>query len=232
MEYPALVAFYFLPHHPIVFPQGLAYLPLILCYFLGAIPFGVIVGKVTRGIDIRDFGSGNIGFSNVLRTLGFGPGLAVFVLDTGKGLVAIELCRWLGMSDIMVVTGGILSIMGHSFSVFLRFQGGRAVATSLGVMTGLTPIIAGIAFVLWLALVGLTRYISIASIVAAVSVPTMMFLWKAQKAPLAYQSIAVIAATLIVVKHRPNIVRLLNGTETKIGQKVDIDQQGGSEDNE
>ena len=208
------------------------YPALVVCYLLGAIPFGVIVGKVTRGIDIRDFGSGNIGFSNVLRTLGFGPGLAVFILDTGKGFVAVELCRWLGMNDYLIVTGGILSILGHSFSVFLRFQGGRAVATSLGVMAGLTPIIAGIAFVLWVSLVGLTRYISIASIVAAVSVPTMMFLWKAQKVPLPYQLIAVIAATLIVVKHRPNIKRLLDGTETRIGQKVDVDKNGGSGDNE
>jgi glycerol-3-phosphate acyltransferase PlsY len=208
------------------------FLALVVCYLLGAIPFGVIVGKVTRGIDIRDFGSGNIGFSNVLRTLGFGPGLAVFFLDTGKGLAAIELCRWLGMNEYLVVTGGILSILGHSFSIFLRFQGGRAVATSLGVMAGLTPIIAGIAFITWVALVGLTRYISIASIIAAVSVPTMMFFWKDPKVPLPYQEIAVIAATLIVVKHRSNMKRLLNGTETKIGQKVDIDQQGGDGDNE
>ena len=154
------------------------YLALVLCYLMGAIPFGVIVGKLTRGIDIRDFGSGNIGFTNVLRTLGPGPGFAVFFFDTAKGLAAVELCQTLGMNPYWIVAGGILSILGHSFSVFLKLGGGKAVATSLGVIIGLNPIIGGIAFVLWLSLVGMTRIISIASMMAAVSVPVMMFLWR------------------------------------------------------
>ena len=206
------------------------YLALVACYLLGAIPFGVIVGKVTRGIDIRDFGSGNIGFTNVLRTLGPGPGLVVFIGDTGKGLVAIELCRRLGMSDYLIVAGGLLSLLGHSFSVFLKFGGGRAVATSLGVMVGLTPVIAGVAFVLWLALVGLTRYVSIASMVATVSVLVMVFLWKAQHVPIPYQVVAAIATTLILAKHTSNIKRLINGTEPRIGQRVKIDDEGGDQD--
>lgn len=178
-----------------------------------------------RGVDIRDFGSGNIGFSNVLRTLGLGPGLVVFVGDTGKGLLAVAICRWLGMNDYLIVAGGAFSILGHSFSVFLKFQGGRAVATSLGVMIGLTPVIAGIAFAIWLAVVGVTRYISLASIVAAVSVPSMMFLWKAQQVPLPYKIVAAMAAALIVAKHTPNIKRLLSGTETRIGQKVKLERK-------
>ena len=201
------------------------YLALVACYLLGAIPFGVIVGKKMRGIDIRDFGSGNIGFSNVLRTLGFWPGLIVMIGDTGKGLLAVMLCRWLGMNDYMIVAGGMFSLLGHSFSVFLHFQGGRAVATSLGVMIGLAPAIAGIAFLLWVTLVAVTRYISISSLVAAVSVPSMMFLWKAQHVPAPYKAVAVMAATLIVVKHRSNIKRLLSGTETKVGQRVRIDSE-------
>lgn len=208
------------------------YLVLVACYLLGAIPFGVIVGKVTRGIDIRDFGSGNIGFTNVLRTLGFGPGLVVMLSDTGKGLAAVMLCRWFGMSDYWIVVGGLLSVLGHSFSIFLRFGGGRAVATSLGIMIGLTPVIAGIAFVLWLILIGLTRYVSLSSIVAAVTVPTLAIVWKDQHVPLPYQLVAVIASTLIVVKHRPNIKRLLNGTESRLGQRVKMDGEGDRKGNE
>jgi glycerol-3-phosphate acyltransferase PlsY len=204
----------------------LEYLALVVCYLLGAIPFGLIVGKVTRGIDIRDFGSGNIGFSNVLRTLGFGPGLAVFFFDTAKGLAAVVICRRLEMSEYLVVTGGILSIVGHSFSVFLRFQGGKGVATSLGMITGLNPIIAGIAFGLWLLLVAVTRIISVASIVAAVSVPVMMFFWRTPPVHPAYRAIAVVATMLIIVKHASNVKRLFAGTEARIGQRVKVDDDG------
>lgn len=204
------------------------YLALVACYIFGAIPFGVIVGKVTRGVDIRSFGSGNIGFANVLRTLGPGPGLAVFLLDTGKGLAAVELCRWMGMNDYLIVVGGVLSLVGHCFSVFLKFQGGRAVATSLGMMVGLTPVIAGIAFVLWVLLVGITRYISVASILAALSVSAMVLLWKPH-IPVPYQVVAVMATALIVLKHTSNIRRLMNGTESKVGQRVKLESKEGED---
>lgn len=191
---------------------------------MGAIPFGLIIGKVTRGIDIRDFGSGNIGFTNVLRTLGLGPGIAVFFFDTVKGLAAVVLCQRMGMSEYLIVTGGILSIVGHSFSIFLKFQGGKGVATSLGMIIGLNPPIAGIAFVLWLSLVGLTRIISISSIIAAISVPVMMIAWKSQHVPREYQVIAIVATILIVLKHHANIKRLLEGTEARVGQKVQVNK--------
>lgn len=199
------------------------YLALIACYVLGAIPFGLITGKVSRGIDIRDFGSGNIGATNVLRTLGLGPALVVFFFDTAKGLAAVVLCRLLHMHPWFVVTGGVLSIVGHSFSVFLKFQGGKGVATSLGMIIGLNPVIAGIAFVGWLIIAAVTRYISVASIIAAISVPVMMFLWN-PPVHIAYRIIALIAATLIVVKHRSNIKRLMNGTESRVGQRVKVDE--------
>lgn len=200
------------------------YLALVGCYLLGAIPFGVIVGKITRGVDIRDFGSGNIGATNVLRTLGLGPALAVFFFDTIKGTAAVALCNTLKMEPLLVVVGGVLSIVGHSFSVFLKFKGGKGVATSLGMIIGLNPIIAGIAFVLWVTLSAVTRIISIASIVAAISVPAMMFFMEKH---VEYQVIAVIAALLIVVKHKSNIQRLFAGTEPKLGQRVKVDSDGG-----
>ncbi len=203
------------------------YLALAVCYLLGAIPFGVMIGKTMRGIDIRDFGSGNIGASNVLRTLGLGPAIAVFFFDTAKGTAAVVLCQVLKMEPWMVVTGGVLSIVGHSFSVFLKFRGGKGVATSLGMIVGLNPMIAGIAFGLWLAIVAITRIISVASIIAAISVPVMMFVWEKH---VEYQAIAVIAAVLIVVKHRSNVKRLFAGTEPKIGQRVKVDDEGDEQD--
>ena len=208
------------------------YLALIVCYILGAIPFGVIIGKLTRGIDIRDYGSGNIGASNVLRTLGLGPALLVFFFDTVKGLAAVVLCQQLGLNEYGVVAGGVLSILGHSFSIFLNFRGGKGVATSLGMIIGLNPIIAAISFVSWVSLVAITRYISIASIIAAVSVPAQMFFWKSQHVPVSYQGVAVIAAALIVIKHRSNIKRLKNGTESRVGQKVNVDTKEGVKENE
>lgn len=200
-------------------------LALAACYVLGAIPYGVIVGKITRGIDIRDYGSGNIGATNVLRTLGLGPALAVFLLDTVKGLAAVEFCKWLQLNEYLVVTGGVMSIAGHSFSPFLKFRGGKGVATSLGMIIGLNPIVAGVTFVGWLVVVGLTRYISLASIAAAIAVPTMMIAWKSLAVPVAYQAVAVVAGALIIVKHRSNIKRLVNGTESRVGQRVKVDTE-------
>ncbi|MGI6294740.1 MAG: glycerol-3-phosphate 1-O-acyltransferase PlsY [Armatimonadota bacterium] len=202
----------------------MTYLALLACYLMGAIPFGLIVGKLAKGIDIRDFGSGNIGFTNVLRTLGPGPGFVVMFFDVAKGFAAVALCRAMGMNDYLIVAGGLLSIFGHSYSIFLKFSGGRSVATSLGVIAGLTPAIAAIAFGVWLVLVGLTRIVSMSSMVAAVSVPAMMFLWRSQHVPVAYKIVGVLATLLIIVKHKPNIIRLMNGTEARLGQKVKLDQ--------
>ncbi len=195
-------------------------LAILLCYFLGSLPFGLWTGKITKGIDIRDFGSGNIGASNVLRTLGIGPALVVFALDTAKGFFAVVICRQMGLSDYLIVAGSLLSVLGHTFSVFLRFRGGKGVATSLGVIIGLSPIIAGVAFGIWLVILGLTRIISIASLAASISVPLQMYFWKSMDTPRVFFWLAAVAATAIVIRHASNMRRLLNGTEPKIGQKA------------
>lgn len=191
-------------------------------YILGALPFGLWVGKIAKGIDIRDFGSGNIGASNVLRTLGPGLGFLVFVLDTAKGLAAILVCRGMGLDEWWVVACGLLSVLGHTFSVFTGFKGGKGVATSLGVIIGLDPIIAAVAFLLWIVLVAATRYISLASVLAAASVPVQMFFWEARGVHSAYKSLAVLAALLILVRHRSNIRRLLSGTEPRFGERINV----------
>lgn len=209
-----------------------AVLAFTACYLMGAVPFGLIIGKLTKGIDIRQFGSGNIGASNVLRTLGTGPALLVFALDTGKGLAAVLLCSYLGLSEYYVVVGALLSVLGHTFSPFLKFQGGKGVATSLGAVVGLNWLIAAIALGLWAVIVGITRYISVASLIATVSVPLQMVFWKSMDVHPAYQMLAGVAALAIVIKHRPNVKRLFAGTEPKIGQKVAVDQEGDKKTDE
>ncbi len=200
----------------------------VACYVLGAAPFGWIIAKLLKGIDIREVGSGNIGATNVYRTLGPGPGIAVFALDTLKGLVAVLLCEKLGLTDWLVVVGALLAVVGHSYSVFLRFKGGKAVATSLGVIIGLSPPVAAIIFPLWLILVFVTRYVSVASIIAAVSVALLMFTASyigIDNPPLSYKILGLLAALAIITKHRSNIRRLMDGTEPRIGRKPETEKR-------
>ena len=194
---------------------------LTACYLIGAIPFGLFVGKL-QGIDIRKHGSGNIGASNVLRLLGPGPAAVVMVGDTLKGFLPVLMCKAYFDNPWIVVLGGLLSILGHSVSIFLKLRGGKGVATSLGVVIGLDPLIGAIAFLLWVALVAIFRYISIASIIASASVSIMMW---AHAQPSQYIAFAVVAAAFILIKHKSNIGRLRAGTEPKIGQKAEIQEK-------
>lgn len=205
------------------------YLSLAACYLFGAIPFGVIIGKIACGIDIRQYGSRNIGASNVLRTLGTGPALLVFFFDTVKGLGAVLLCTVVGLDPWWVVVGGLLSVVGHSFSVFLGFKGGKGVATSLGIIIGLDWLVALIALAIWGLLVVFTRYISVASIVATLSVPVQMLVWEARNVETAYKVLAVVAAMMIVLKHKSNFKRLVSGTEPRIGAKVSVEAESEGE---
>ena len=194
---------------------------ILACYLFGSIPFGLLIG-LSRGVDIRKLGSGNIGATNVLRILGKGPGILVFVMDTFKGLAAVLISKAFHLSDYLIVAGAFASVIGHTFSPFLGFKGGKGVATSLGVIFGLNWIIALIAFVLWGIIVAITRYVSLSSIIASSSVPLMMMFWKEMHVPIPFQAVAIIAVLGIILKHIPNIKRLLNGTEPKIGTKVKL----------
>lgn len=202
---------------------------LVLAYFLGAIPIGLIVGKATRGIDIRQYGSGNIGATNVIRTLGIKIGAIVFIGDALKGLIPVLLAQAFLIGHhqpYFVVAAGLMAIIGHSASLFIGFKGGKAVSTSLGVIIGLNPLIAAIIFVLWLSIVAATRYVSIASIIASASVSVLMYFSGrlfGKATPVQYTVFALAAALLILLKHISNIKRLLNGTEPKFGQKVKLE---------
>ena len=184
-----------------------------LAYLIGSIPSGLILGKLFWHTDLRKYGSHNIGATNAWRTLGKVPGIIVFLADSLKGQAGVLLGLSLVGTPLAAVIGGLLAIVGHSFSLFLRFHGGKGVATSLGVLTMLMGNVTLIVFVLWFTIVYMTRYVSLGSVVAGVLTPILAALFAY---PMEYIVFTVIAALLVIVRHRENIKRLMNGTENKI----------------
>jgi len=195
-------------------------------YLLGSIPFGVLVGR-SRGVDVRKHGSGNIGFSNVLRVLGPGPASLVFVADVLKGAVPVLAGRWLlpawevEQADLWLLAVGSTPILGHTFSIFLGFRGGRAVATTLGVLLGMVWQAAVLGLGVWILVVAATRYISAASIAAAVTVPVYLALVGVRGEWAAFWTAV---GALIIARHIPNLGRLMEGTESKIGERVTTEE--------
>lgn len=188
----------------------------IIGYFIGSIPIGYLVVRKLYNIDIRRYGSGNIGFTNVFRTAGWGPGIIVLVGDILKGVIAVLLGRWLG-GETAGMLGGLAAIAGHNWSLFLKFSGGRGVATGAGVFLALAPKVIGIAALIWLITIALTRYVSLGSILGAVSVPILILIFHESWLLFIF---GLLAAVFVIYRHRPNIKRLLNGTEYKFGEKV------------
>lgn len=186
-------------------------LALLLGYALGSIPFGLVLTRMTGGGDLRAIGSGNIGATNVLRTGRKGLAAATLLLDLGKGLVAVLLAwRWLPEAPGFAAIGALL---GHCFPVWLKFRGGKGVATMMGVTLGLAwPV--GVAYaVTWLSMLGLTRISSLAGMSAAVVAPiAALLLGRAELAPV----LAALAA-IVIALHRANIARLRAGTEPRVG---------------
>lgn len=194
-------------------------LPLIVGYLIGSIPFGLIAGML-RGVDVRKVGSGNIGATNIYRTLGTAPALIVFAFDLLKGTAAVCLAQMLLPSstpffsrEFYIVASGLAAVIGHMFSVFLGFKGGKGAATSLGILLGVTPDLFVIAIIYVIVCIAVTRYVSVTSITGAILLAVLMFVFKK---PLPYAGITVIVAVLMIYKHIPNIKRLMAGTEPKI----------------
>lgn len=185
----------------------------ILGYVIGSIPNGLLIGKNLYGIDLREFGSKNIGATNAFRTLGLYPSLWIFLTDAAKGVIAVYLASLLADTPIALLLGGIAAIAGHNWSIFLRFTGGRGVATGLGVIAVLVPKVTLLIFLVWAVIVYTTRYVSLASIVAAILVPIGMWFMGER---LEYLYFGIIAALFVVGRHKPNIERLLKGQELKI----------------
>ena len=185
----------------------------VLAYLIGSIPSGLILGKLFWHTDLRQYGSHNIGATNAWRTLGKIPGLIVFLADSFKGQAGVLLGLYLIGTPLAAVIGGLFAIIGHSFSIFLRFRGGKGVATSLGVLTMLMGNVTLLVFAVWLAIVYMTRYVSLGSVVAGFLTPILAALFSY---PMEYIVFTVIAAFLVIVRHRENIKRLMNGTENKV----------------
>jgi glycerol-3-phosphate acyltransferase PlsY len=189
-------------------------LVLLLAYLLGAIPFGFLLVKWTTGADVRTQGSGNIGATNVLRTSGRGAGVLTLLLDIGKGYLAVWLAgRWTDSSPLWMSAAGLAVMAGHAFPVFLKFKGGKAVASFVGAFLCLAPLPLAATAVVFVAAVALTRYISLGSILGAGTFPILV--WLIQRPPLAVLAAAAVAGAFIIWRHRSNLERLRAGTEHK-----------------
>lgn len=192
----------------------LSYIIVILCsYIIGSIPSGLILGKTFWNVDLREHGSKNIGATNAWRTLGKLPGFIVFVADLLKGMIGVYLGMLLVGTSTAMIIGGIVAIIGHSLSLFLKFKGGKGVATGLGVIIMLMPTVSAIVFIIWLVVVMLSKYVSLASIIAAICVPIFAFVLGM---PFEFVAFGVVAALFVIYRHKSNIGRLMNGTENKI----------------
>jgi glycerol-3-phosphate acyltransferase PlsY len=195
-------------------------LVIIGCYLLGSIPFGYIVGKLFKKVDIREFGSGNIGATNAFRILG--PSLASLVLlgDVGKGILSIYLVRFLNIDNLLILTiVGLAVICGHDWSLFLGFKGGKGIATTFGVVFALNPLISVLALAVWGIIAITTRYVSLASVSAVISIFIFTILFKQ---PYEYIIFSAIILVLGIFNHKDNIKRLRSKKERKIGEKIKI----------
>jgi len=191
---------------------------LIASYLLGAVPTSYLAARLLRGIDLREHGSRNLGATNLYRVLGWRYAVPVGLLDAAKGLVPVLVfAPRVSTSELFALICGLVAVVGHVFSVFVGFKGGKGVATAAGVMLGLTPAALGVAVLVWAALVYLTGYVSVGSIAAAAIFPLAVYLLEPPDQPaMLWLDIAVAAA--IIWLHRGNIQRLFKGTENRFGR--------------
>jgi glycerol-3-phosphate acyltransferase PlsY len=194
----------------------------LVAYLLGSIPFGFIAGLIA-GVDVREHGSGNIGATNTLRVLGKKYGYAVFVADVLKGFLAVRIALWVAHFDpstsyFIGILAAFFVVVGHSFPVWLQFRGGKGVAAAAGACLGLLPVATFIAVIVWIAIFFAFRFVSLASIVAAIALPISAWLLGNVADPVLLGFSGLIAA-LIIFRHRSNIVRLLEGSEPRFDRK-------------
>jgi len=199
-----------------------------IAYFLGSFPTGYIAGRI-GGLDVRKIGSGNVGATNVTRVLGKKFGYPVFILDVAKGLVAVRLAATIATAeqstpeatDLCVAVAAIFSVIGHSYPIWLGFNGGKGVATSIGSLFGLSWIAALVVCGVWIIVFQVTRYVSLASIIAAIALPVtivaMLLLQQLQTPILFYFGLCLTA--IVVLRHRSNLSRLVKGTEPRFARK-------------
>ncbi|MEO0376828.1 MAG: glycerol-3-phosphate 1-O-acyltransferase PlsY [Cyanobacteria bacterium P01_A01_bin.17] len=207
---------------------------LIAAYLLGSFPTGFLLGKMLQGIDIREHGSKSTGATNVLRTLGKGPGATVLIVDISKGAAAIALAQWAYLSSAglrdyapetvspdawlpwVVVFAGLAVVLGHSKSIWLKFQGGKSVATGLGLLLMLNWQVGLAMLGVFSLVLALSRMVSLSSISAVLALPILMVLFHQ---PIAYLFLGIVGGLYVVWRHWTNIERILAGTEPRLGQK-------------
>ncbi|MDP3981256.1 MAG: glycerol-3-phosphate 1-O-acyltransferase PlsY [Chlamydiota bacterium] len=195
---------------------------ITICYLLGSIPFAYLMGKFLRGIDIREHGSGNLGATNVARTLGVVPGIVTLLLDGLKGLVSVIIIAPFFFVhspaiEWVKIACGVAAIFGHNWTCFLSFKGGKGVATSTGVFLGLAPIAIIFSIFVWLVVWLIWRYVSLASIIAALCFPIFLFFLDRSAEMF---MVGIMISAIGIWKHRANIKRLLEGSEPKSFTKV------------
>ena len=189
---------------------------LALGYLLGSMPNGYLAGRWLKGIDLRQCGSGSTGATNVLRNVGKGPALVVFLLDVGKGALAVLLAKSFGLNDWVHVLAGLAALAGHIWPMWLGWKGGKAVATGLGMFLGLAWPVGLACFGLFMAVISISRIVSLSSVVAAIGLPVLMLISGGSSA---YLVVSLVASLMVLWRHRSNIERLLAGTEPRIGKK-------------
>lgn len=206
-------------------------LAALVGYLLGAVPFGLIVGRLTRGIDIREYGSHRTGATNALRTLGARAAAVVFLLDVAKGVAAVLIARVVfanePMAEWAAAVAGVAAIVGHNWSVFIGFTGGRGVATSGGGLAAMAPWTALVLVPIVIGIIWRTRYVSLGSVTGAVLAPVitamLTALGVATVPAIAY---ALASGVLVTAAHGDNLARLRAGTERKLGQKEEVTSDG------
>jgi len=188
-----------------------------LGYLSGSIPFGLLIAKASKGVDVRGIGSGNIGATNVLRAAGKGAAALTLALDMLKGWAPVALGRTLGASDAQVAGVALATFLGHLYPVFLRFRGGKGLATFLGVLLALLPKVAFLVASVWLLIAAVFRYSSLAALVAAAASPLLVWLLDGRRV---FVALAVVLSGFILIRHRENMRRLVAGEERRIGQRL------------
>lgn len=190
---------------------------LALATLVGGIPFGYLAGRLVKGVDLRRVGSGNLGATNAIRQLGWGWGIAVFGLDLFKGWLAVGLAQRLGgeVPSWLPLAAGLAAILGHSFTPYLGFRGGKGVATSAGVFLRLAPVATGLTLLVFAVVVLASRIVSLSSLTAATAMP-LFLLWR-QPGDRPLFGFALLIALLIWIRHRANLRRLLRGEEPRFG---------------
>jgi acyl phosphate:glycerol-3-phosphate acyltransferase len=186
-------------------------------YLLGSIPFALILARRWSAVDLRQIGSGNVGAANVLRTSGVAAGVLVAILDMAKGVAGVVVAATLTNNPAVLAAAGLAAIVGHVYPVWLRFRGGKGVATACGVFSILTPVAVPPAFTIFLVTVWLTKYISLASLLATMALPPIAY--AAGSSPAAVRA-AFAAAIIIVFRHRSNLSRLRTGTERRLAVRL------------